>query len=91
MYVSYTVYDGVWEDKEMYAAARREADDFFGGRMSRPCDWLKSRNIGQVYWDDAGTAYGSPEAVKGMGFLDKMYQGGNVALYSVGPCGENRR
>ena len=92
MYVSGGLtYCGVWEDPQLYSPAHREAADFFNGKMPAPCYWLKAHNIGHVFWDSSGAPFKFPEAVKRMKFLDKIYQGGNVSLYAVGPCGEERQ
>ena len=84
-------YEGVWEDRKMYSAARSEAVDFFNGKMPQPCFWLKKKGIGYVYWDAIGSPFKFPEMVKSMTFLDKIYRGGNVALYAVGSCGEKTK
>jgi hypothetical protein len=85
MYASYYT-RGVWEDRKKYFAAESEAGRFFNGEIKAPCHWLKAHNIGQVYWDTEGSPYKFRKAVEKMKFLDKIYQRGNVALYSVGEC-----
>jgi len=86
MYVSYYT-EGVWEDKALYAEASKGAELFFSGKLAEPCRWLEERNIGHVYWDASGSPYPFGAAAGKMSFLERVYQGGNVSLYSVGGCG----